>query len=107
MLLPPNGQVTFIVFPIRDPLLRTKSGNQFVVIIAYLYSKLTCTFPTHIISSTYPEHISLNQCVVRYTIPELLVFDSGQQFCQKSFISFRRYLGVGKRRKIAHCSQKK
>lgn len=79
---------------ILGSLLKTSTGNRFVVVITDRYSKLTRAVPTK--TNTAPQIVTIfmGNWAMPYGIPEFHLTDNGAQFFGKFFNSMRLYLST-------------
>lgn len=93
-LFPPSGPLEFSVIDILGPLLRTRSGNEFVLIITDRTSKLIRAFSTPKVSSNHEAHILFKNCVIPYGTKNIILLDDVHQLISKFFVFSCQYLGA-------------
>jgi Integrase zinc binding domain/Integrase core domain len=84
-LLPPSGPLEFISIDILGPLLKTKSGHQYLVINSDRFSKLTRAVPVRNVTAETVEIAFFNEWRSLYGIPLVLLSDNSPQFASRFF----------------------
>lgn len=95
-----NVPLEFISVDILDALLRTKSENQYVLIITDRYGKLLYAVWTPNTSSTHDAHVFFSRWVAVYGIPDIIFSDHDKTFVSTFFISLSSYLSGKKQRSL-------
>lgn len=87
-LFPANRSLESIAIYILGPLLRTKEGMRYVVVMTDRYSILTRGMATETVTSTNAAKIFVEQRVIPYKIPKTVLAGNGQQVVRKFSLHF-------------------
>jgi len=93
-LFPANGPLEYVSIDILGPLLRTRRGNRFLLVISDRYSKLTRAIPLSRITAQSVARAFAEQWAFVYGPPAILLSDNGKQFASKLFTHLCQLLGT-------------
>lgn len=96
-----SGPLEFISMDNLSPLFKIRAGNQIIVLITALYSRLKRAFPSISTIAPHVTSILYDLWVVPYGIPAYLVTDNGSGFVDKFSETLCQFLGLTIRKQTA------
>ena len=104
-LFPAKEPLTEVAVDILGPLVRSKAGNKFVLVLTDRFSKLTKCMALRRITAISVASAVLDTWVSCYGPPSKLLSDQGSQFMSKFFIAAMKMLGTETVRTTAYHPQ--
>jgi len=93
-LFPAKAPLEDLCIDILGPLVKTKGGNRFLLVVTDRFSKLTSVTPLARISADDVARAFVGDWVFKYGPPKTLISDNGKQFASKFFQRICSILGV-------------
>ena len=93
-LFPAHAPLDYVAIDILGPLIQSKDGYKYILVISDRFSKLTGTVPLETVNEKTVAQAFLNHWAFVYGPPRVLLTDNGKQFVSKFFREVCRVIGT-------------